>query len=1017
MQKKLTHLIPNSYLITSVSRTLDFEPQPYNHLSPDPDKSIDLNVTLPVASNNGDSADICSSSNEISSILKIGNEVGFQIGEDNIGILEDVLEMEANGEETHVANLSRDDVTGCWGNIYVEFEIVLPQGKSGGLLCMWDPKSFLKSNVVSSRYFLAISGKWMGIPGNTTLVNVYAPQSITDKRKLWEELLHIKNFDGIWVFFGDFNAVRRSDERFNSAFCKYTAADFNQFIANAGLKELKMGGLKYTYYKEEGHKFSKIDRFLVCSNFICSQPSSSVTALPRLHSDHSPIVLKPSIADFGPPPFRFFNLWILNDEFRKEFTKSWTCFHGYGTPDIILKAKLKHVKNQIRKWKKDDSKNGHGSLTNLRSRVNDMERTTETRCISESEKITWREDKAKLLELEHIVKLDLQQRAKIKWLTDGDENSRFFHGSLANANRKNKIHGLLINGSWEVNPELIKLEALQFFASKFKENWPVRPLLISPLFKQLSIDQQQSLELAITPEEIKNAVWSCGGDKSLGPDGITFKIIKENWDLMSEDIINFVKYFEQNAHLAKGCNPSFITLIPKVSDPISLADYRPISLIGCMYKMIAKVLAIRLKSVIGSVISDIQSAFVPGRNILDAPLIINEIFSWAKQLNYDANGFGSKWRTWIRGCLASSMASVLVNGSPTTEFPISRGVRQGDPLSPFLFIIAMEGLNISINNACSKKLIKGIKLPNGGPRLSHLFYADDAIFAGEWCSDSIKNLSRILRCFHISSGLKVNFLKSRLFGIRVSSQEVQRMARFLGCTVGTFPFTYLGVPIGANMALKKNWQPIVDKFKSKLSTWKAKSLSFGGHLTLIKSVLNSLPTYYMSLFKAPQGILDLLEKLRRRFLWGGGQEKNKLHWVDWSKKKKVGGLGVGSLKAQNISLLTKWWWRVRNERDQLWSEAIISLHDLKKKPATCIARKTLAGAWCNIKKAICHLDELSIDRKTLFKLTPRRGSNILFWKDTWCGNSPFQDRFPNLYKREKEKSCRLDERLSASGFN
>ena len=145
-------------------------------------------------------------------------------------------------QETHVANLSRDDVSGCWGNTDVEYEIVPPKGKFGGLLCMWDPKSFLKSNVISSRYFLAISGKWMGILGNTTPVNVYAPQSITDKRKLWEELLHIKNFDGIWVFFGDFNAVPRRDERFNSAFCKYTAADFNQFIANAGLKELKMDG-------------------------------------------------------------------------------------------------------------------------------------------------------------------------------------------------------------------------------------------------------------------------------------------------------------------------------------------------------------------------------------------------------------------------------------------------------------------------------------------------------------------------------------------------------------------------------------------------------------------------------------------------------------------------------------------------------------------------------------------------------------------------------------------------------
>lgn len=167
-------------------------------------------------------------------------------------------------------------------------------------------------------------------------------------------------------------------------------------------------------------------------------------------------------------------------------------------------------------------------------------------------------------------------------------------------------------------------------------------------------------------------------------------------------------------------------------------------------------------------------------------------------------GFGSKWRFWIRGCLTSSMSSVLINESPTGEFPISQGVRQGDPLSPFLFITAMEGLNIAINNAYSKSLINGIKLPNDGPRLSHLFYTDNAIFVGEWCSESIKNLSRILKCFHISSGLKVNFLKSRLFGMGVSSHEVQQLARILGCTEGTFPFTYPGVPVGANMALKKN---------------------------------------------------------------------------------------------------------------------------------------------------------------------------------------------------------------------
>lgn len=135
---------------------------------------------------------------------------------------------------------------------------------------------------------------------------------------------------------------------------------------------------------------------------------------------------------------------------------------------------------------------------------------------------------------------------------------------------------------------------------------------------------------------------------------------------------------------------------------------------------------------------------------------------------------------------------------------------------------------------------------------------------------------------------------------------------------GSFPFKHLGVPVGANMGLIKNWKPIIEIFKSKLSSWKANALSFVGRLTLVKSVMGSLPTYFMSLFKAPQGIIDTLEKLRRSFLWGGIGGKAKIHWVDWSKivaEKKDGGLGVGTLKAQNIALLTKWWWRLINDKE------------------------------------------------------------------------------------------------------
>lgn len=131
-------------------------------------------------------------------------------------------------------------------------------------------------------------------------------------------------------------------------------------------------------------------------------------------------------------------------------------------------------------------------------------------------------------------------------------------------------------------------------------------------------------------------------------------------------------------------------------------------------------------------------------------------------------------------------------------------MRQGDPLSTFLFNLAMEGIHITIQGAPYRSLIQVVNHPHSRHTISHLFYADDTIFYENWDIGSIKNLSRILKCFHISSGLKVNFHKSRLFGISVSNSELQSMAKILGCMKSSFPFTYLGVPVGGNMLLKNN---------------------------------------------------------------------------------------------------------------------------------------------------------------------------------------------------------------------
>ncbi|XP_023744406.1 uncharacterized protein LOC111892585 [Lactuca sativa] len=176
----------------------------------------------------------------------------------------------------------------------------------------------------------------------------------------------------------------------------------------------------------------------------------------------------------------------------------------------------------------------------------------------------------------------------------------------------------------------------------------------------------------------------------------------------------------------------------------------------------------------------------------------------------------------------------------------------------------MEGLNVMMKAAREKGIFDGIPIPNTNISLSHLFYADDTLFIGDWSTKNVSNLARILRCFHAVSGLKVNSNKSRVFGVRVEFEEVCSRVGPLGCALSSLPFTYLGVLVGENMNKKKAWKPIIDKTRSKLSVWKAKTLSLSGMVTLVKHLLGNLPTFYFSLFPAPNGIIEELEKKKSK---------------------------------------------------------------------------------------------------------------------------------------------------------
>lgn len=182
------------------------------------------------------------------------------------------------------------------------------------------------------------------------------------------------------------------------------------------------------------------------------------------------------------------------------------------------------------------------------------------------------------------------------------------------------------------------------------------------------------------------------------------------------------------------------------------------------------------------------------------------------------------------------------------------------------------------------------------------------------------------------------------------------------------------------MKFKKHWKPVIDRFYAKFSPWKAKTLSFGGRLTLSKAVLGSLPSYFMSIFVSPMGVLESLEKIRRQFLWGGDDNKYKIPWVSWGKvvtSKEKGGLGLGSLRAFNLAMIVKWWWGLKNNKSTLWRRVIMGIHNLHNKPAKTLAKKTIPGIWSNIAGVIQELQKDGLSFDDIFKKQVREGEDTL----------------------------------------
>jgi hypothetical protein len=816
--------------------------------------------------------------------------------------------------------------------------------------------------------------------------------------------------------------------------------DFLDFIEASHLVDLPLGGGPYTWSNGSASpSMSRIDRFLISSDWEDKYPDVVQKLLPRPLSDHFPLLLEVGSVVQGKSPFRFENMWLQDEGFVDRVAAWWSNYSFVGPPSLVLARKLKALKEDLKRWNYHVFGNVNAKQQQLFCELEVLNSKEMQGGLSSTERDLRGSLLLELDKLAHFEETSWRQKSKVLWLKEGDNNTKFFH-KIANSNRRrNLMEKLEVDGILYSEDSIIRDKAVKFYEKLYTETEDWRPFVDDLPFSRIDETDRNLLDSRFERDEILQVVKNLQGDKSPGPDGFTMAFFQKCWHVLEKDIMGFFDEFYAEGTFAGSLNATFVTLIPKKQNALNIRDFRPISLIGSVYKILAKVLANRLRKVLDGLVSESQNAFVGGRQTLDSVLIANECLdsrlkshipgvmckldiekaydhvNWDCLLHLlDRMGFGSKWKMWIRTCISTVRFSIMVNGSPSGFFGSSRGIRQGGPLSPLLFLLVMEVISRMLSRMEEAGLIRGFKAgkpQEEGISISHLLFADDTIVFCDADPEQLLHLRMVLSCFEAATGLGVNMSKSELVPVG-DVRNVSQLADILCCHIGSLPMSYLGLPLGASFKASMVWNPILEKVERRLAGWKKLYLSKGGRLTLLKSTLSSLPTYYLSLFTVPKHVAARIERLQRNFLWGGLGDGFTHHLVSWDtvcSPLAHGGLGVRKVEVFNRALLGKWLWKFGREETQLWRRVIVAKYGLE------------FGGWkssnprgthgCSVWRGI--LSGWDVFHQHL-QLVAGLGSQVLFWHDNWCGDVPLKVLFPVLFSCSSSQSASVASCLTPS---
>ncbi|XP_048634841.1 uncharacterized protein LOC125608411 [Brassica napus] len=780
---------------------------------------------------------------------------------------------------------------------------------------------------------------------------VYAANTAEERNDLWIDLLNIQSSlcltDHPWLVGGDFNEITHPAEHSDPSVSTITPpmSVFNSCLSQLEIRDLRYHGARFSWSNKcpEDPIAKKLDRALINEAWLDSFPRSLARFLPPDISDHTPccITLDFPLPLAGTKPFKFFNYLTSHPDFLALVAEAWIC-----------------TENEIH------------SLHLLS--VLALQQPTSTNFAAERELL------AKLNLLKRVEEEYFKQLSRINCL-------------ISSRHRKPSSCSLPQH-PWASNPKT----TLSMIAQ-------VANMIRSDRFS-CSPAQATLLSKIPTPDDITKVMFRLNQNKSPGPDGFTSGFYKATWNILGSEVINAITLFFQTSTLPKATNSTILTLIPKFPGATIIKDYRPISCCNTLYKVISKLLVARLKPLLPAIILPNQTAFIKGRLLAENCLLAAEIVSGyhnhrgQKKLTLKidiAKAFDSvRWDyllaclkalnlpsdyiQWLSTCYSSPTFSVGINGRLHGFFNGTRGLRQGDPLSPYLFGIVINTLSQKLNEAAQSGLI-GYHPNCKDSNLTHLCFADDLLIFTDGSITSVQGVLQVLSDFEALSGLSISIAKSSIFTSGLTEAETESIIAVSGISEGSLPVRYLGLPLNSRKLSMTQCEPMMQQIRSKISAWTSKYLSFAGRQVLISTVIAGITNFWCGAFVLPKECIHAIDKMCNAFLWKGTLEGRYVARVAWDTvtlPKKQGGLGLRNLEQWNRTCTIKLLWLLLFRTESIWAAWI---HDNVIKDESFWHMKPRQNhTWL--------FKQILQERQTAlqwFQFEPGDGTDIKFWKDPW----------------------------------